>query len=105
MISPPSEPFYTTPLGAAYVGDAVTLMSSVPDHSVNLVVTSPPYALHFKKEYGNADQSKYIEWFLPFAAQIFRFLKDDGSLVLNLGGAGPPGQPTRSLYHFELLLR
>ncbi len=39
---------------------------------MNLVITSPPYALHFKKEYGNADQAEYIKWFLPFAEVIHR---------------------------------
>jgi DNA modification methylase len=60
--------------------------------------------LHFKKEYGNADQGEYVGWFLPFANQFRRVLKDDGSLVLDIGGAWQPGQPTRSLYHFELLI-
>jgi hypothetical protein len=44
---------YTTRLGAALVGDARELMNSLAPESVDLVVTSPPYALHFKKEYGN----------------------------------------------------
>ena len=99
------EPFYKTQFGDAFLGDSLRLMACLPDSSVNLVVTSPPYALHFKKEYGNADQSDYVNWFLPFAAQVLRVLKDDGSFVIDIGGAWTPGQPTRSLYHFELLLR
>ena len=79
-------------------------MKGLAAGGVNLVMTSPPYALHFKKEYGNADQADYVEWFLPFAAEIHRILADDGSLVLDIGGAWTPGQPTRSLYHFELLI-
>lgn len=67
-------------------------------------MTSPPYALHFKKEYGNANQSDYIDWFMPFAKEIHRVLKDDGSVVIDIGGAWTPGMPTRSLYHFELLI-
>ena len=67
-------------------------------------MTSPPYALHFKKEYGNVDKAKYVEWFLPFAAEIKRILKPDGSFVLNIGGSYNPGSPTRSLYHFKLLI-
>jgi len=86
------------------LGDALELLDGVPDDSVNLIVTSPPYALHFKKEYGNADQTDYINWFLPFAKSLFRVLRDDGSLVIDIGGAWNPGQPTRSLYHFELLI-
>lgn len=76
----------------------------VPDASVNLVFTSPPYALHFKKEYGNVHKREYVQWFLPFAKQIFRVLRDDGSFVLNIGGSYNQGTPTRSLYHFHLLI-
>jgi site-specific DNA-methyltransferase (cytosine-N4-specific) len=79
-------------------------MGALPARSVNLVVTSPPYALHFKKEYGNVDKHDYVAWFLPFAQQIRRVLKDDGSFVLNIGGSYNPGEPTRSLYHFKLLV-
>jgi DNA modification methylase len=67
-------------------------------------VTSPPYALHFKKAYGNETKEQYVEWFLPFAREIFRVLKDDGSFVLNIGGSYNKGVPTRSLYHFRLLI-
>jgi len=71
---------------------------------VNLVVTSPPYALHFKKEYGNADKNQYVSWFLPFAREIKRVLADNGSFVLNIGGSYNKGVPTRSIYHFKLLI-
>lgn len=95
---------YRTALGAAYIADSRDLLSQLPDSSIDLVVTSPPYALHFKKEYGNADKDGYVEWFLPFAQEIYRTLKDTGSFVLNIGGSYNPGQPTRSLYHFKLLI-
>jgi len=87
-----------------YCGDSAELLSGLRAKSVNLVVTSPPYALHFKKEYGNVDKSAYVAWFRPFAEQIHRVLKDDGSFVLNIGGSYNAGAPTRSLYHFRLLL-
>jgi site-specific DNA-methyltransferase (cytosine-N4-specific) len=99
------DPFYTTPYGAAVLGDSLNSLSGLPEASTNLVVTSPPYALHFKKEYGNADKEKYVDWFIPFAKEIFRVLSDDGSLVLNIGGSYNKGNPTRSLYHFKLLIR
>lgn len=95
---------YTTPLGVAHCADAIDILASIPDESVDLVVTSPPYALHFKKEYGNADQNRYIEWISPFCRHIHRILKPTGSFALNIGGAWTPGSPTRSLYHFKLLL-
>ena len=97
-------PAYTTTFGAMFHLDSSQGMAALPDESVDLVVTSPPYALHFKKEYGNAEKEKYVDWFRPFGEQLFRILKSDGSLVLNIGGSYEKGQPTRSLYHFHLLL-
>ncbi len=95
---------YHTGLGRAICGDSLEVMAREPAGSVDLVVTSPPYALHFKKEYGNASQADYVDWFLPFAKEIKRVLKPTGSFVLNVGGAWTPGAPVRSLYHFRLLL-
>src|SRR5438445_99609 len=80
------------------------MLKSLPTGGVNLVVTSPPYALHFKKEYGNKSKNEYIKWFLPFAREIHRILSDDGSFVLNIGGSYNKGTPTRSIYHFKLLI-
>jgi len=101
---PGVEPYYATHLGAAYLGDSRAVMSRIPEGSVNLVFTSPPYALHFKKEYGNEDKENYVEWFLGFAREIHRILPEEGSFVLNIGGSYNPGEPTRSLYHFKLLI-
>jgi DNA modification methylase len=98
------EPFYSTTAGAAYLGDSCETLKAMPDGSVNLVFTSPPYALHFKKEYGNVSKADYVEWFLRFAREIFRVLSDDGSFVLNIGGSWNPGVPTRSLYHYKLMI-
>lgn len=98
------SPFYETGFGAAYLGDSQQLLSELPDSSVNLVFTSPPYALHFKKAYGNVSKDDYVEWFLGFAREIKRVLTDDGSFVLNIGGSYNPKEPTRSLYHFKLLI-
>ncbi len=99
-----TRPKYCTELGAMFLGDSSRLLRRVPDRSVSLVVTSPPYALHFPKEYGNADKEAYVEWFRPFAREIARVLKPDGSFVLNIGGSYNKGVPTRSLYQFRLLL-
>lgn len=99
-----TPPFYTTDLGAAYLGDSRDVLRALADDSVNLVFTSPPYALHFKKAYGNVDKDDYVEWFLAFAREIKRVLTDDGSFVLNIGGSYNKGTPTRSVYHFKLLV-
>ena len=55
------KPNYYTPLGAAYLGDSLNLLKTIPDSSINLIMASPPYALVFKKEYGNVDAEKYVE--------------------------------------------
>jgi len=100
-----SKPYFQSEYGAAYLGDSLEFLRSLPQGKVNLVVTSPPYALHFKKEYGNKSKKEYVDWFLPFATEIRRVLAEDGSFVLNIGGSYNPGTPTRSLYHFKLLIQ
>jgi DNA modification methylase len=98
------NPYFETKLGAAYLDDSLVILKSLPEDSINAVITSPPYALHFKKEYGNVAKSDYIDWFSQFAREIFRVLTDEGSFVLNIGGSYNKGLPTRSLYHFKLLI-
>nr|VFJ93321.1 MAG: site-specific DNA-methyltransferase (cytosine-N4-specific) [Candidatus Kentron sp. LFY]VFJ96268.1 MAG: site-specific DNA-methyltransferase (cytosine-N4-specific) [Candidatus Kentron sp. LFY] len=98
------DDYYSTPYGSAILGDSRQELTKLPTGSVNAVITSPPYALHFKKEYGNADKCDYIEWFMPFAEEIKRVLTEDGSFILNIGGSYNEGKPTRSLYHYKLLI-
>lgn len=100
----PYGPSYSTKLGSAYVADSRELLSLLPSDSIDLVVTSPPYALHFKKEYGNVEKQDYVDWFLPLARSIHRILTPEGSFVLNIAGSYNPGAPVRSLYHFKLLV-
>ena len=100
-----SSPAYSTQLGAAFVGDSMQLLADMPDGSVNLVITSPPFALQRQKEYGNLDQADYVDWLLEFGRLVHRKLREDGSFVLDLGGAYRKGVPVRSLYQFRVLLR
>lgn len=102
---PGQQPYFHTDLGAAFLGDSSELLQAIPDETIDLVLTSPPYALHFKKEYGNVDQSLYVDWLLSFAPVIRRILKPTGSFVLNIGGSWTPGQPTRALCHLEVAVR
>src|SRR5438132_218151 len=102
---PGFSPYYSTNLGDAYLAESLAVLKAMPEASINAVITSPPYALHFRKEYGNVEKQDYVEWFLPFASEIFRVLCDDGSFVLNIGGSYNEGSPTRSLYHFKLLIQ
>jgi site-specific DNA-methyltransferase (cytosine-N4-specific) len=99
-----TEAVYSTRLGAAYCGDALDLLAEMPDESVQAIITSPPYALLTKKAYGNQPQHEYVEWFMRFAGEFRRVLREDGSLVLEIGGAWLPGNPTRSIYQYELLV-
>lgn len=101
---PSREPFYKTDLGATYLGDALDLLKDVPSDTIDLIFTSPPYALHFKKEYGNVDKEQYVDWFLEFAKEFHRILKPEGSFFLNIGGSYKKGHPIRSLYQFRLLI-
>jgi site-specific DNA-methyltransferase (cytosine-N4-specific) len=99
------EASYATALGRCFEGDALDVLRKLPDNSVALVLTSPPFALRRRKAYGNVDASEYVEWFWPFAVEIHRVLDAEGSFVFDLGGAWNRGSGTRSLYQYELILR
>lgn len=96
---------FVTNYGRIIHQDALEYMrASVSDDSIDLIFTSPPFALLRKKDYGNVEEDKYVAWFEEFAHEFYRILKPTGSLVIDIGGSWIPGQPTRSLYHFELLI-
>lgn len=99
------DPVYKTAFGQSYCGDSRQLMRLVPESSVDLIVTSPPFALLRQKEYGNKDQAEYIEWLAEFGKEAHRILRDSGSFVLDLGGAYRRGLPVRSLYNFKVLIK
>lgn len=97
--------FHKTGKGEILWGDSRSyLFHGAKPNSVDLIMTSPPFGLVRKKSYGNEDADQYLDWFRPFAEGFHRALKGDGSLVIDIGGAWIPGQPTRSLYHFKLLV-
>jgi site-specific DNA-methyltransferase (cytosine-N4-specific) len=98
----PMSIFHQTKWGKIILGDSLEFLGSVASASVDLIVTSPPFGLVRKKDYGNVESHEYVEWFKPFGSEFKRVLKPCGSLVVDIGGAWIPGQPTRSLYHFEL---
>ncbi|MBX3713749.1 MAG: site-specific DNA-methyltransferase [Lysobacter sp.] len=96
--------FMKTRLGRIYHGDSIGLLSTtLRESSVDLIVTSPPFGLVKKKAYGNAPADEYLDWFRPFAEGMRRVLKENGSLVIDIGPAWTRGIPTKSLYQFELL--
>ena len=96
---------HATALGSIIQGDSRhVLKTQVKPESVSLIMTSPPYALVFKKDYGNEDADRYLDWFRTFVPGFLKTLKPNGSLVIDIGGVWKKGRPTRSLYHFELLV-
>lgn len=100
---PPST-VYSTELGDMWHGDAIDVMRTLDDESVDLVLTSPPFALTRSKAYGNEPEEEYVDWFRPFAKEAQRILKGSGSLVIDLGGAFKPSEPVKSLYQYRLLI-
>jgi site-specific DNA-methyltransferase (cytosine-N4-specific) len=96
---------YRTRWGRAYRADGLSVLRRLKAGSVSLVFTSPPFALRRQKAYGNVPANEYVDWFWPFAEEIHRILRPDGSFVFDLGGAWNPGSGTRSLFQYELILR
>lgn len=105
LLLPKETEAYRTARGAAHCGDSRELLRGLPDESVDLVMTSPPFALQRQKAYGNKDQAEYIDWLMEFAALVHAKLKPTGSFVLDLGGAYQKGVPARSLYNFRIPIR
>ena len=95
---------YRTGLGEQVVGDSLRMLAELPKESVDLIVTSPPFALLRKKEYGNESQEAYVQWLSEFGALAKPALRDSGSFVIDLGGAYRKGAPVRSLYNYRVLL-
>ena len=92
-------------LNKIYKGDCGILLADkilFPDKSVNLIITSPPYADKRKNSYGGTHPDKYVEWFLPISKELYRLLKDDGSFILNIKEHPKNGE--RGTYVLELIL-
>jgi site-specific DNA-methyltransferase (adenine-specific) len=92
----------STPLDAIIHGDCSKILPTIPSESVDLVITSPPYADNRKKTYGGVPISNYVEWFLPISRELLRILKSDGSFVLNIKERVVAGE--RHTYVLELIL-
>ena len=101
---PSGKKVYETDHGLQVSGDSREMLRLLPDESVDLIVTSPPFALLRQKSYGNEGQAAYVAWLSEFGAAAQRVLKQTGSFVLDLGGAYERGKPVRSLYNFRVLL-
>jgi len=85
-----------------YNSDCIIALKKIPDSSVDLIITSPPYASQRKSTYGGISEDGYVEWFLEISSELFRVLKDDGTFILNIKENVKNGE--RSTYVLELIL-
>lgn len=104
MILEETAALYNTYFGKAYCANSLEILQLIPDNSIDLIFTSPPFALTRKKAYDNMEPEKYQKWFEPFAIEFYRILKDSGSLVLHLGGSWVKGKPIKTLYNYKILI-
>jgi site-specific DNA-methyltransferase (adenine-specific) len=84
------------------LGDSKSKLKKLPDNSVDLIVTSPPYADQRKSTYGGISADKYVKWFLPISRELLRVLKPSGTFILNIKEKVVDGE--RSTYVMELIL-
>ena len=85
-----------------FLGDCKEQLKLIADNSVDLVITSPPYADQRKNTYGGIPHDKYVEWFLPISKQLLRVLKPTGTFILNIKEKVVEGE--RSIYVMELII-
>jgi len=85
-----------------YLGDCKMELKKLPENSVDLIITSPPYADQRKSTYGGIHPNKYVEWFLPISKELLRVLKPTGTFVLNIKEKVVEGE--RSIYVMELII-
>jgi len=85
-----------------YFGDCRTELKKITDNSVDLIVTSPPYADQRQSTYGGVNVDEYVDWFLPISKELLRVLKPTGTFILNIKEKVVDGE--RSTYVMELIL-
>jgi site-specific DNA-methyltransferase (adenine-specific) len=85
-----------------FLGNCKEKLKLIDDNSVDLIITSPPYADQRKNTYGGIPHDKYVEWFLPISSQLLRVLKPKGTFILNIKEKVVNGE--RSTYVMELIL-
>jgi site-specific DNA-methyltransferase (adenine-specific) len=85
-----------------FLGDSKEMLKKLSKNSVDLIVTSPPYADQRKGTYGGIHPDKYVDWFLPISKELHRILKPTGTFILNIKEKVVEGE--RSVYVMELIL-
>lgn len=89
-------------LNRIHTQDSESFLKNLQKDSIDLIVTSPPYADKRKRFYGSVHPNKYVEWFLPIADELFKVLKPTGSFILNIKEHPRDGE--RDTYVLELIL-
>lgn len=84
------------------LGDALQVLTGLPDECVDFIITSPPYANNRSKAYGGVPITQYVEWFVPISEQLRRVLRPRGSFILNIKERVHNGE--RATYVMELIL-
>ena len=84
------------------LGDCREVLKDLDENSIDLIVTSPPYADSRKDTYGGIKPDHYVEWFLPITKEVLRVLKSDGTFILNIKEKVINGE--RHTYVIELIL-
>jgi site-specific DNA-methyltransferase (cytosine-N4-specific) len=99
---------YSTKYGTMLGGTAERVLTSSLAQpykgKVQLILTSPPFPLNRKKKYGNLTGDEYRAWLKSFAPLFRQFLKDDGSIVIEMGNAWEPGKPVMSTLALRSLI-
>ena len=93
---------FKTDLGSIIHSDSLKRLKKHNDKSIDLIVTSPPFALTREKGYGNKKGDDHLDWLKKFGKVFYDKLKDEGSLVIDFGGSWVPNQPTRNLHQFKI---
>ena len=90
-------------LNTIYHGNSLEGMKLIPNDSVDLVITSPPYAdmKVYAGGFAGFHPDNYVEWFLPYVSEIARILKPTGSFILNINDKSEKG--FRHTFVFELI--
>jgi len=105
---PTLKPVYETDFGRMYIGSAEEVLSHHPligeKNHVQLIFTSPPFPLNRKKKYGNKQGEKYIDWLAGLAGLFRSYLRENGSIVMEMGNAWEPGKPVMSTLAMKALL-
>jgi site-specific DNA-methyltransferase (adenine-specific)/site-specific DNA-methyltransferase (cytosine-N4-specific) len=84
------------------LGDSREVLKSIPDSSIDLIITSPPYSDQRKGTYGGIKADDYVDWFMPIAIELLRVLKPSGTFILNIKEKVVNGE--RSVYVLNLIL-